>query len=118
MRRPRARRRATRRAPRRACARAPRRAGREPRPVRDPLVARGVAHQVRDRGARPCLYNTRVSGAVARCLSDELVLELVHGKLADEVLGGVEQHLATCADCRTLVAETAAVGSRADLTTE
>jgi eukaryotic-like serine/threonine-protein kinase len=55
---------------------------------------------------------------LAQCLSDELVLELVHGKLGDAVLGSVEQHLAVCADCRTLVAETAAVGSRTDATTE
>ncbi len=45
------------------------------------------------------------------CLADDLVLEFVQGQLAGEPLRHVEHHLTSCADCRTIVAETSALAS-------
>ncbi len=41
------------------------------------------------------------------CLDDETVFALVLGKLSEGALPAIETHLAGCADCRTVVGETA-----------
>ncbi|HUS66350.1 MAG TPA: protein kinase, partial [Kofleriaceae bacterium] len=48
----------------------------------------------------------------SECLADELVMELVQGRLPDDTLRGVEEHIAACRDCRLVVAETAAAEGR------
>ncbi len=40
------------------------------------------------------------------CLSDDTVLAFVEGRLSGDALADVDQHLAACADCRTVAAAT------------
>ena len=42
------------------------------------------------------------------CLDDELILELVQGRLPDGELMAAEEHMAGCPDCRMVVADAAA----------
>lgn len=49
--------------------------------------------------------------AVSRCLDDNLATEFVSGALSQAQVGKVESHLASCAECRSLVAALAGGGS-------
>ncbi len=46
--------------------------------------------------------------SASECLDDELILELVQGRLPDGELMAAEEHMAGCADCRMVVADAAA----------
>jgi eukaryotic-like serine/threonine-protein kinase len=50
--------------------------------------------------------------AAIRCLDDNLATELVSGALSRAQVAKVEAHLATCADCRSLVAALATTSNR------
>jgi serine/threonine protein kinase len=48
-----------------------------------------------------------VWAAGGKCLPDDVVFAFVHGELSIQTEQGIEEHLNLCADCRTVVAETA-----------
>jgi serine/threonine protein kinase len=48
-----------------------------------------------------------VWAAGGNCLPDDVVFAFVHGELSIQTEQGIEEHLNRCADCRTVVAETA-----------
>lgn len=48
-----------------------------------------------------------VWAAGSNCLPDEVIFAFVHGELSADAEQGIEEHLNRCADCRSVVAETA-----------
>ena len=54
--------------------------------------------------------------SASECLDDELVMELIQGRLADGELLAAEEHMAACPDCRMVVAEASAADRTSELT--
>ena len=54
--------------------------------------------------------------SASECLDDELVMELIQGRLADDELLAAEEHMAACADCRMVVSEASAADRTDELT--
>jgi serine/threonine protein kinase len=57
-----------------------------------------------------------VARSASECLDDELVMELIQGRLADAQLLAAEEHMTACADCRMVVAEASAADRTSELT--
>ena len=54
--------------------------------------------------------------SASECLDDELIMELVQGRLPDDDLLAAEEHMTGCPDCRMVVAEAAAVDASSEST--
>ena len=54
--------------------------------------------------------------SASECLDDELIMELVQGRLPDDELVAAEEHMGSCPDCRMVVAEAAAVDQSSEST--
>jgi hypothetical protein len=57
-----------------------------------------------------------VAGSTSECLDDELIIELIQGRLPDDELLSAEEHMTGCADCRMVVAEAAAADAASETT--
>jgi eukaryotic-like serine/threonine-protein kinase len=57
-----------------------------------------------------------VARSASECLDDELILELVQGRLPDDELLTAEEHMTGCPDCRMVVAEAAAADQASETT--
>ena len=54
--------------------------------------------------------SSRVTLAESQCLTDELLAELIDGRLAHEELSLIHRHAAECQDCRELLVAAAQGG--------
>ncbi len=54
--------------------------------------------------------------SASECLDDELIMELVQGRLPDDDPLAAEEHMTGCPDCRMVVAEAAAVDASSEST--